>query len=125
MSTEYPLFPKLTEEGEKQAQLIMDSFKPRIKALVDEMMSDLYCDVAYHIESDSWTNYRNELMDGLKGYGDNASSHEHDFKELRKVIYEKNKEEINKDLNQDLLEENAKLTAQVDELYKRLYKANY
>ena len=99
MSKEYPLYPRLTEEGEKQAQLIMDSFKPRIKALVDEMMSDLYCDVAYHIESDSWTNYRNELMNGFKGYGCGASAHQHDFKELRLAIYAKNKDAINKDLN--------------------------
>ncbi len=120
MDKKYPLYPRLNEEGEKQAQLIMDSFKPRIKALVDEMMSDLYCDVVYHIESDSWTNYRNELMNGLKGYSAGASVHQHDFKELRQAIYAKNKDAVNKDLNKDLLQENEKLKAEIDNLYNML-----
>lgn len=116
MSDEYPLFPKLTEQGEKEAQRIMDSFKPRIQALVTELMDDLYCDVAYHVESDSWTNYRNDLMDGFKGYTAGSSNHPSDFKELRQAIYKNHKEAIVGDLNQDLIDENKKLAEQVEQL---------
>jgi hypothetical protein len=115
MSKEYPLYPKLTEQGEKEAQLIMDSFKPKISAVIDELMGQLYCDVAYYIESDSWTNYRNDLMDGFRGYKNNGK-HQYDFKELRQSIYKNHKEEIIKDLNADLLEENEKLKKQLEEL---------
>jgi hypothetical protein len=119
MSEDYPLYPSLTEDGEKQAQAIMDSFKLRVadlmKTSAEEVMIDLYCDVAMHIESDSWTNYRNELMDGFKGY--KAETHKHDFKELRQAIYSNHKEQIVKDLDQDLMEENARLKIELQKAY--------
>lgn len=65
MSKEYPLYPTLTEQGVKEAQRIMDSFKPKLKSLMGEILSDLYTDVSYYVESDHWENYRNSLMDGF------------------------------------------------------------
>jgi hypothetical protein len=121
MSSNFPLYPSLTAKGEEEAQLLMDSFKPKILKLVDEVMGDLYCNVAYHIESDSWTNYRNELMMGFNGYTNGKSGHKYDFKELRQAIYANHKEEIVKDLNQDLVEENIKLKEQVDSLYNQMH----
>ena len=111
MSDEYPLYPELTEQGKKEAQRIMDSFKPMITKLVEDILSDLYADVVYHVESDSWTNYRNALMDGFKGYSNR--NHKHDFAELRKAIYENHKEQIVEDLNQDLVEEIENLKQQI------------
>jgi len=120
VNKDYPLYPKLTEEGEQEAQRIMDSFKSglkaRLKDLMDEVLGDLYCNVAYHIESDSWTNYRNDLMDGFKGY--KTGNHEHDFKELRQAIYANHKEEIIKDLNRDMVGEIEKLKEQIKWLEK-------
>jgi hypothetical protein len=125
MSDEYPLYPELTEQGKEEAQKIMDSFKPRLAKLLDEVMSDLYTDVSYYIESDHWTNYRNALMDGFKGYNHGKANHEYDYKELRQVIYKNHKEEIVNDLNQDLIEENEKLKAQIEQLQKQLSKSVY
>ena len=71
---------------------------PRLTAIMDEILGDLYTNVSYHVESDHWSNYRNELMNGFKGY--KKDSHEYDFKELRQAIYKNHKEEIVKDLNQ-------------------------
>ena len=121
MSNEYPLYPRLTEEGEKEAQRIMDSFKPRIKSLVDELMGDLYCEVAHHIESDAWTNYKNDMLDGFKGYKENCDKHPRDFKELRQAIYSNNKEEIIRDLNKDLVNENKGLQEHIDLLQKQMH----
>ena len=59
---------------------------------------------SYYIESDSWTNYRNDLMDGFRGYKNNGK-HQYDFKELRQAIYKNHKEEIVNDLNTDLLKD--------------------
>ena len=125
MSDEYPLYPELTEQGKEEAQKIMDSFKPRLAKLLDEVMSDLYTDVSYYIDSDHWTNYRNALMDGFKGYNHGKANHEYDYKELRQAIYKNHKEEIVKDLNQDLIEENEKLKAQIEQLQKQLSKRLY
>lgn len=120
-SEEYPLYPELTEQGKEEAQKIMDSFKPKLAKLLDEVMGDLYTDVSYYIEGDHWTNYRNALMDGFKGYGKNGKeNHKYDYKELRQAIYANNKDEIVKDLNQDIVVENEKLKVCVEQLEKQL-----
>ena len=120
MNDKYPLYPRLTEEGEVEAQAIMDSFKPRILSLVDELMGDLYTDISMHVESDHWSNYKNQMMDGFKDYGNGSKIHTHDFKELRKTIYANNKNEIIADLNQDLVEENERLKVELAEAYRNL-----
>jgi len=119
MSEEYPLYPELTEQGKQEAQKIMDSFKPKLKSLMDEVLSDLYTDVSYYIDSDHWTNYRNALMNGFKGYKHGKTNHEYCYKDLRQAIYENNKEEIVKDLNQDLVEEVEKLKEQIEQLHEQ------
>jgi len=123
MSGECPLYPSLTEHGEKEAQRIMDSFKPKILSLVSQLMDDLYYDVSMHVQSDHWSNYRNELLDGFRGY--NTGNHEHDFKELRQAIYSHNKEAIDKDLNQDLLKEIEELKATIQRQDKSIQTGRY
>jgi len=125
MSEEYPLYPSLTEQGEEEAQKIMDSFKPKLARVMKDVLDDLYTDVAYYIESDSWVNYRNALMDGFKGYTGGKANHAYDYKELRQAIYDNHKDEIVKDLNQDLVEENQQLKDQVKILYNTLHNLNY
>ena len=120
MSDEYPLYPELTEQGKEEAQKIMDSFKVKLKKLMDEVLADLYTDVSYYVESDHWTNYRNALMDGFRGYGGGKPNHEYDYKELRQSIYKNHKNEIVADLNQDLVEENERLMAEVKQLQQHI-----
>lgn len=122
MNDKYPLFPALTEQGERDAQNIMDSFKPKLTVLFDEIMSKLYTDVSYYVESDHWTNYRNALMDGFKGYTGGKTDHAYDYKELRQAIYANHKEEIVKDLNQDLVEENEKLKEKNSDLLRQIHE---
>lgn len=117
MNKEYPLYPELTEEGKVEAQKIMDSFKPRLTSLMEEILGRLYCDVSYYVESDHWTNYRNALLDGFRGYTDGRAAHEHDFKKLRQAIYQQHKEQIVQDLNQDLVEENERLKKELADSY--------
>jgi len=125
MSEEYPLYPELTEQGKEEAQKIMDSFKPRLAKLLDEVLGDLYTDVSYYVDSDHWTNYRNALMDGFKGYKHGKANHEHDYKELRQSIYNNHKEEIVADLNQDLVKENEGLKKQIEQLQQSLIEARH
>ena len=101
----YPFYPELTEEGEKEAQNIMDGFKEKMSKIAAGVMGELYCDVASYIETDSWMNFRNEIMEGFKDYGNNKIHAEYDFKAIRQKIFEDNKKEIIKDLNQDLIAE--------------------
>ncbi len=99
---EYPFYPALSEEGKNEAQKLIDQFKERLIEVAEEVLKDLYTDVVVYIESDSWTNFRKELMQGFKGYNVRAESY-YDFKEIRKQIYEEYRDEIIKDLDQDNL----------------------
>jgi len=120
MSEDYPLYPELTEQGKEEAQKIMDSFKPKLVALMNEVLGDLYTDVSYYVDSDHWTNYRNALMDGFKGYRGGRANHTYDYKELRQAIYSNHKDEVVKDLNQDLVEENEKLKNEIVQLRQQM-----
>jgi len=114
MSDKYPLYPSLTETGKEESQKIMDMFKEKMAELAKDMLGRLYCDVACHIESDSWTNYKNNLMDGLRDYNNKIKHGDFDYKEIRKSIYNEYKDEIVKDLNSDLVLEVEKLKKDIE-----------
>jgi hypothetical protein len=105
MSEQYPLYPELSEAGNEEAQALIDKFKESLKKVADEAISDFYCDVAVHIESDSWSNYRNEMMAGFRNYDNRKVQGEYDFKEIRQAILKNHREDIITDLNQDMLKE--------------------
>jgi len=111
-------YPELSEAGAKEAQALIDSFKVAMHKAADEVLGKLYCDVAIHIESDSWTNYRNKLVSAFSGYGDSLTHHEYDFKSLREGIFKQFKDEILRDLNQDNLREIESLKKQVADLHE-------
>ena len=114
-------YPELPEKGEREAQELIDKFKAKMKDAADEVLGELYCDVAVYIESDSWTNFRNEMMDGYKDYKNGKIHDEYNFKDIRQQIYKENREEIIKDLNQDNLKKIEDLEEQI-EWYRGLTK---
>ena len=120
MSNEYPLYPTLSKEGEQEAQIIMNGFRNKLIKIAEETLSVLYVDVAEYIQSDSWGNFRNHIMDGFKDYNNRKIQAEYDFKEIRQAIYKEFKEDIDKDLNQDLLEEVAELKKRVEQMRERV-----
>ena len=91
---EYPLFPMLPEAGKVEAQAILDQFKGRMVKTCEEALGRLYVEVIPHIESDSWTNFRNNMMDGFKGYQNRLVQGEYDFKAIREKIYSEYRAEI-------------------------------
>ena len=117
---DYPLFPELNEDGKNEAQKLIDDFKEQLRLAASDVLGTLYCDVAPHIESDSWTNYRNSMMDGFKNYGNRKIQGDHDFKQIRQAIFREFHDEIIQDLNQDLVEENKSLKDQIDRLHEQL-----
>jgi len=99
------LYPKLSKEAEKEAEAILQEFKEKMANAAKDALSELYTSLSGYIESDSWQNFRNELLDGLKGYKNVKIQERYDFVEVRKQIFEENREEIIEDLNKDLIEE--------------------
>ena len=113
MSEEYPLFPELTEEGANQAREVMQKIVKGIAKMIQEETSDLYHDLPCYIESDSWTNFRNNMIAAFCNYSNRLKQGEHDFAKLRKKIYEEYREELIPDLNQDLVKEIEELKKQI------------
>ena len=105
MENEYPLFPRLSEAGAKEAQQLIDKFKEKLKSAADEVLSEMYCEVIHDIESDSWCNFRNDLLDGFKNYDNRKIQNRYDFKKIRQAILKEHREDIIKDLNQDMVDE--------------------
>jgi len=114
-SKEYPLFPILSEAAHVEAQQLMDAFKEKFKDIAQEVLGELYCDVALYIESDSWSNFRNEVMAGFKNYNNRKIQDEYDFAEIRQTMLAQYRDQIVADLNQDLVKENEKLKKQIEE----------
>ena len=117
--SDFPLYPELPEDGQEEAQKLIDKFKDDMKKAAEQVIGDLYCDVAVHIESDSWTNYRNQLMDGLKNYSNRKIQGEYDFKAIRQAIFKEYRAEIIEDLNQDMVSEIAALKRQIEIMSER------
>ena len=116
MESEYPLFPELPPAGAEQAQELIDKFKTEMTKIANGVLGELYVDVADHIESDAWINYRNDMMAGFRNYGNRMIQGEHDFKTIRQEIYKEFRDDIIADLNQDLVKEVAELKADVERL---------
>lgn len=113
---EYPLYPELKEPAQVEAQALVDKFKAQLQKSAEEVIADLYCDVAVHIESDSWTNFRNEIMAGFKNYDNRKIQGAYEFSEIRAEIFKEFRSDIISDLNQDLLKENEDLKKQIEQL---------
>ena len=114
MSERYPLYPSLAPEAQAEAQALIDEFKAKLLKLCTETLGQLYCDVSAYIESDHWTNFRNDLLDGLQNYGNRKVQAEYDFAKIRRAIFEAYRDEIVVDLNADLLAEVAELKATIE-----------
>ncbi len=118
MSDKYPLYPELSEAGGAEAQFLVDKFKDEIIKAANDVIGTLYCDIACHIESDSWTNYRNQMLEGFKNYNNRKIQGEYDFKQIRKAILKEHREDIVEDLNQDMLKEIESLKTTIEFLQR-------
>jgi hypothetical protein len=121
--SEYPLYPELSEEGKKEAQQLIENFKVNLAKAAEDVISTLYCDIVSDIESDSWLNFRNQIMYGFKNYENRKIQNRWDFKEIRQQIFKEFKTDIIPELNQDILEENENLKKQIEQLSNMLEQA--
>lgn len=107
------MYPELDEEGKYKAEELMKKFNTDLKEYASEIFKkysqDFYTDIINHIESDSWTNFRVDLLHSICNYKELRKDFRYDARRIRKAIFENFKDEIIEDLNQDLYEENKKL----------------
>jgi hypothetical protein len=65
-------FPALSEEGKEQAARLIEDFKKAMANAAEEALASLYSDVMPYIEGDSWSNFRRDAINQLKGYNRGA-----------------------------------------------------
>jgi hypothetical protein len=81
----------------------------------EEALASLYSDVMPYIEGDSWSNFRRDAINQLKGYNREKEIRPYDFRKIRAKMLEEHREEIIGDLNADLL-------AEVEDLRSRIQR---
>ena len=113
------LCPELTETGKEEAEYLVKAIVKAVKKELDE--NDFYCNIPIYIESDSWQNFRNSIMDGMNDYTTGKAADLYDFKAVRKVILRENYEQIIKDLDHDNLEKIKELEERVKFLERIRY----
>ena len=118
MSDEYPLYPELSKPGAEEAQRLIDRFKELMKNAAEEVLNELYTDVAAYIESDSWGNFRNQMIAGFRNYDNRKIQGEWDFKEIRQAILKHHREDIIHDLDQDNLSRIKELESQIETMHE-------
>ena len=118
---QFPLYPRLMDGGADEAQKLFDGFREQMTKISKEVLSNLYTDVAAYIESDSWTNFRNNLLDGICDYRNSKIQAIYDFKKIREKIYREYRDDIIKDISDDIVAENEKLKAENNDLKKQIH----
>ena len=116
------LYPELSKKGEEEAQQLIDKFREQMKKAAGDILDDLYIYIVPHIKSDSWLNFRNDLMAGMQNYQNRLIEEEYNFKIIRETIFQEFKDEIIKDLNQDLIKENEELKSYNKNLQESLQR---
>lgn len=114
--SDFPLFPKLSEEGKLEAEAVINMFKEKMKRAAQDALGEIYTEISAYIESDSWTNFRNTMLNGFKDYRNRKIQGEYDFKQIREQIYYQFRDEIIKDLDQDNLEKIKELQKEISRL---------
>lgn len=106
---EFPLYPPLNELAAKEAQELLNGFKEQMLKVCKEVLSQIYCDVVTYIETDSWTIFRNEVIQGFSKYGNRKLQGKYDFDRIREAIFREHREEIIKECQEDIVKENESL----------------
>jgi uncharacterized protein (DUF488 family) len=118
---QFDIYPELDEQGKLEAQKLINRFKKKMLETAEDVLGNLYCDVAVHIETDSWTNYRNKMMDGLMNYGNQTPLKKELYEKLREKLLHDYAPQIIDDLNKDLLDEIAELKRQIESMQHNHY----
>lgn len=91
------------EKLQKEGQAFIDKFREKMKAIADETLGELYVNIMPYIETDTWTNYREELRLELEHEYKYSKFKEDWAVNFRRAVFVENREEISKLIEQDIL----------------------
>lgn len=114
-------FPELSEQGNQDALHLIERFKSKVRICAEETISELYCNLLPHIETDSWTNYREQCrLELYKFYvkSETASVEEAWASSVREAIFKEYRAELEKGIIADL----NKRISNLEEIIRDRYK---
>ncbi len=115
-------YPRLTEAGELEAQRVIDAFKKQMAKVCEDTLSNIYCDVAGYIETDSWTNFRNQFINAFRRL-DEQFCGQYNLRSLAEVIAKECPEQVAKYIDQVHVAKIKELEGTI-EFWKRHYGRN-
>lgn len=92
------------EDLKNEAEQVLNSFKDKMNKIAEETMADITCKYIPHIENDAWTNYRESLRSDLEHLYVTDRFRADWATNLRRRIFQENREEMTALLNKDLLD---------------------
>jgi hypothetical protein len=99
----------LSERGAEEAQAVIDDLKSQAKEalgkIVEDVIGEAYTNVSTWIDSDSWHNHRQNVVESVCGHGSRSGLTETENRKIREAILEHHRDELIHDLNQDALAE--------------------
>ena len=110
---QFPLFPELSDQGQKEAVELIEKFKVELQKAANQAIMELYCDIPDFIESDSWGNFRNTIMKGMQNYRNRELGHRYEYDKIRAEIFKQFRDEIIADIQDDVIKENNDLKEQI------------
>lgn len=122
---EFPLYPRLSDEGKEQTQRDLNEFGELIKKSLDGVLSqwihEFIEDYIHDTEHAAWQSLRQRFFTGLRAYNRNKKTYSRDYQVIRDHIFDHYREDLIKDIDQD----NIKKIEQLESQLKRLADLNY
>lgn len=112
VATPLEMHPRLSEQGEAEAQRVMDGFRDRMRKVASDTLDELYHDVGGYIESDSWCNFRNQFASAFRRLDRNFLG-KYNLRDMAEAIAKEFPSEIAKLIDEHNVEKIAKLEDEI------------
>lgn len=90
---------QLPEQGIEDAKEFLKIFRNEVNDVLNDsiskVLSNVYCELLPHIETDAWSNFRGSILDYFNAYQKLSTS---EAFRIRQIIYRDNFEKINSDI---------------------------
>ena len=115
----------LTDEAKQEAEQLLSMFTEKMQGIAEEIIGDVYVKLMPYIDTDTWSNVRNQFIDDLRHYPQLCNHHAYDIKAIRRKMLDEYRDEIVNDIITDLQDENKRLNNRITELQQDLTRMFY
>ena len=93
------MYPELSGEGKAKTQEIVNKFKTQLEKIVNDTLYEFTCNIGNEIvDDDAWINVRQMTLGALYGYRTEGTYSYVNWEQVRRKIFEENREQIISDI---------------------------